>query len=62
MEMGITRHAYSSRKLSWIAGWEVTLAAGPHKLLLKRAERKQDPALILDAIAVQPAKNMLLTK
>jgi hypothetical protein len=62
MTLGITRHLYSNHNLSWRPGWRVTLAAGPHRLRLKREEGHQVPVLILDAIAVQPAKNMLLTK
>lgn len=62
MTQGITRHPYSTQNLSWRPGWQATLAEGPHKLLLKRGESNQAAVLILDAIAVQPAKNMRLTK
>jgi hypothetical protein len=62
MAQGITRRPYSDRNLSWIPGWRITLAEGPHRLLLKRGESKQASALVLDAIAVQPAKDMRLTE
>ena len=62
MTQGITRHPYSNHNLAWRPGWQVTLAEGPHKLILKHTESNKAPALLLDAIAVQPAKNMLLTK
>jgi hypothetical protein len=63
MTAGITRpHNYSDHNLSWRAGWQTTLGEGTHKLVLRRAENNQAPALILDAIGIQPAKDMSLTK
>jgi hypothetical protein len=61
MTAGITRHPYSSRNLSWIPGWRVTLSKGPHKLLLERAPGPHASALTLDAIAVQPITNLFST-
>jgi beta-mannosidase len=62
MTLGINRHPYSDHRLSWRPGWQVTLADGPHKLVLKRAANDQKTPLLLDAIAIQPAKDMQLTK
>jgi beta-mannosidase len=62
LTQGITRRPYSTHNLWWIPGWQVTLAAGPHKLLLTRPESGGAPPLILDAIAVQPANDMSLAK
>jgi hypothetical protein len=62
MTAGITRRPYSSHNLTWVPGWQVTLSAGTHRLVLERTQRPQAPALILDAISVQPAKDLLLTQ
>ena len=35
MTLGITRRPYSNQNLSWRPGWQVNLAEGPHKLVLK---------------------------
>ncbi|MHB8969786.1 MAG: sugar-binding domain-containing protein [Pirellulaceae bacterium] len=61
MSLGITRHPYSLHNLTWVPGWRVTLSAGMHRLVLARTQRHQAPALILDAIGVQPATDLSLT-
>ncbi|MFZ1934677.1 MAG: sugar-binding domain-containing protein [Thermoguttaceae bacterium] len=61
MTSGITRRPYSDHNLSWRPGWQVSLAKGRHKIVLKRAEGSGASSLLLDAIAVQPATNMRLT-
>ena len=62
MTLGITRRPYSNHNLTWVPGWQVTLSAGTHRLVLQRAQHAQAPALILDAIGVQPARDLLLTQ
>ncbi|MHB8952373.1 MAG: sugar-binding domain-containing protein [Pirellulaceae bacterium] len=61
MTLGITRQPYSSHNLTWVPGWQVTLSAGTHRLALERTQRHQAPALFLDAIGVQPTRDLLLT-
>jgi len=62
MTAGITRRPYSSHNLTWVPGWQVSLNAGTHRLILERPQGRQAPALILDAIGIQPARDLLLTQ
>jgi len=62
MTAGITRRPYSSRNLTWVPGWQVTLHAGPHRLIFERPERGGAPGLILDAIGIQPVSDLSLAQ
>lgn len=53
---GITRRPYSVHALSWRPGWRKVLSKGVHQLVLRRADDQQAPALALDAICLQPAR------
>ena len=62
MDLGITRKPYSTLDLTWIPGWKATLSQGAHKITLRRTAGRDTPGLILDAIAIQPEKDLRLTQ
>ena len=57
MNLGATRHPYSSRNLSWYPGWSAQLAKGMHEIELRWSGKQPSAPVLIDAISLQHCVN-----